>query len=346
MSFKVNKRVQLKSTMRYHRLFRCQHLHRVHHPKRRSSSLKTKSFSFISSISKSIHKCQCRILQFFSKLAAGPRRHQCFVILKREEEPISSEPNVRPRIKLKFSTSFSQVVPRVTVLKEEERQAEVQVEKHQHLLPPLVSSKKRTVVLDLDETLVHSTTGTPPPNYDFMITPTIEGVTMNFYVLKRPGVDEFLEAISKKYEVVVFTAGLEQYASLLLDVLDPKGLISHRLYRDSCKPLVKRRFAKDLSTIGRDLENVVIVDDNPRSYALQPANAIPIKRFVDDVEDKELEKLLGFFEMYCDGFEDMREAVKQYLGGANNTTKPARTSSSSRHRNTRDLSSVIKYHRI
>ncbi|MBA0599040.1 hypothetical protein Gorai_005279, partial [Gossypium raimondii] len=339
MSFKVNKRVQLKSTMRYHRLFHCQHLHRVHHPKRRSSSLKTKSFSFISSISKSIHKCQCRILQFFSKLAAGPRRHQCFVILKREEEPISSEPNVGPRIKLKFSTSFSRVVPRVTVLKEEERQAEVQVEKHQHLLPPLVSSKKRTVVLDLDETLVHSTTGTPPPNYDFMITPTIEGVTMNFYVLKRPGVDEFLEAISKKYEVVVFTAGLEQYASLLLDVLDPKGLISHRLYRDSCKPLVKRRFAKDLSTIGRDLENVVIVDDNPRSYALQPANAIPIKRFVDDVEDKELEKLLGFFEMYCDGFEDMREAVKQYLGGANNTTKPARTSSSSRHRNTRDLSS-------
>ncbi|XP_052875894.1 uncharacterized protein LOC108488268 [Gossypium arboreum] len=304
--------------MRYHRLFRCQHLHRVHHPQRRSSSLKTKSFSFISSISKSIHKCQCRILQFFSKLAASPRRHQCFVILRREEEPISSEPNVEPRIKLKFSNS----------------------------LPPLVSSKKRTVVLDLDETLVHSTTGTPPPNYDFMITPTIEGVTMNFYVLKRPGVDKFLEAISKKYEVVVFTAGLEQYASLLLDVLDPKGLISHRLYRDSCKPLVKRRFAKDLSTIGRDLENVVIVDDNPRSYALQPANAIPIKRFVDDVEDKELEKLLGFFEKYCDGFEDMREAVKQYLGGANNTTKPARTSSSSRHRSTRDLSSVIKYHHI
>ncbi|KAH1048470.1 hypothetical protein J1N35_039254 [Gossypium stocksii] len=346
MSFKVNKRVQLKSTMRYHLLFRCQHLHRVHHPKRRSSALKTKCFSVISSISKSIHKCHRRILKFFSKLAVGPRRHQCFVILKREEEPITSEPNVLPRIKLKFGTSFSPIVSRITVLKEEERQAEVQVEKYQHLLPPLVSSKKRTVVLDLDETLVHSTTGTPPPNYDFMIRPTIEGVTMNFYVLKRPGVDEFLEAISKKYEVVVFTAGLEQYASLLLDILDPKGLISHRLYRDSCKPLVKRRFAKDLSTIGRDLENVVIVDDNPRSYALQPANAIPIKRFVDDVEDKELEKLLGFFERYCDGFEDMREAVKQYLGGANSTTKPTRTSSSSHHRNTRDLSSVIKYHRI
>lgn len=342
MSFKVNKRVQLKCTMRFHRLFRCQHLQRVHHPKRRSSSVKTKSFSVISSISKSIHRCQCRILQFFSKLAAGPRRHQCLVILKREGEPISSGPRVGPRIKLKLNTSFSPVVPRVTMLKEGERQ----VEKHQYLLPPLVSSKKRTVVLDLDETLVHSTTGTPPPNYDFMITPIIEGVTMNFYVLKRPGVDEFLEAISKKYEVVVFTAGLEQYASLLLDVLDPKGLISHRLYRDSCKPLVKRRFAKDLSTTGRDLGNVVIVDDNPRSYALQPANAIPIKRFVDDVEDKELEKLVGFFERYCDGFEDMREAVKQYLGGANNTTKPARTSSSSHHRNTRDLSSVIKYHHI
>ncbi|MBA0778242.1 hypothetical protein Gotri_006133 [Gossypium trilobum] len=111
-----------------------------------------------------------------------------------------------------------------------------------------------------------------------MIKPSIYGLRMNFYVWKIPRVDEFLEAISKKYEVVVVTAGLEPYASLLLDILDPKGLISHRLYRDSCKQLGRGRFIKDLLKIGRDLKQVVIVDDNPKSYTFQPANAIPIKR--------------------------------------------------------------------
>ncbi|KAL4291121.1 hypothetical protein GQ457_14G008940 [Hibiscus cannabinus] len=186
-----------------------------------------------------------------------------------------------------------------------------------HLLPPLVPGKKRTVVLDMDGTLVHSTEDPPPPSYDFVITPiAANGVAKNLYVSKRPGVDEFLEAVSEKYEVVVFTAGMEAYASPLLDVLDPKGLISHRLYRDSCQKLGKNKFTKDLSELGRELDNVVIVDDIPRMYCLQPENGIPIKKFTDDFEDRELEKLLGFFQCYCDGFDDMRDAVKHYFGGA------------------------------
>ncbi|MCL7024166.1 hypothetical protein MKW94_019146 [Papaver nudicaule] len=71
---------------------------------------------------------------------------------------------------------------------------------------------------------------------------------MNFYVLKRPGVDEFLESISKKFEIVVFTAGLKEYASLVLDKIDPNGVITHRLYLDSCKEM-DGRFVKDLSQI-------------------------------------------------------------------------------------------------
>ncbi|KAK9031150.1 hypothetical protein V6N11_032537 [Hibiscus sabdariffa] len=270
---------------------------------RRSSSLvRTKSFSVVASIRNSIHICHCCIMEFFSELA-GPKRHQCLVILKREGPNSKRRPNVGPKIKFKHNTDLS--IPRAVVTKE-----------HRGLLPPLAPDKKRTIVLDLDETLVHSMTDPRPPNYDFIVTPFLNGVTMNFYVLKRPGVDEFLEAISKKYEVVVFTAGLEPYASSLLDLLDPKGLISHRLYRDSCNQPEERKFTKDLSKIGRELGKVVIVDDNPRSYALQPENGIPIKKFVDDFEDRELEKLLGFFERNCDGFEDMRDAVKEYFGGA------------------------------
>lgn len=181
-------------------------------------------------------------------------------------------------------------------------------------LPPLVSDKKGTIVLDLDETLVHSCLDPPPPRYDFTVTRNMNRVTINFYVLKRPGMDEFLEMISKKYEVVVFTAGHKDYASKVLDILDPKGLfISHRFYRDSCKRVRGIKFVKDLSKIGRDLKKVVIVDDNPKSFALQPENGIPIKPFLgDELWDRELMKLAGFFER-CDVFQDMRDAVNQYV---------------------------------
>lgn len=129
-------------------------------------------------------------------------------------------------------------------------------------------------------------------------------------MLKRPGVDEFLEALAAKYEVVVFTAGLKEYASLVLDRLDRKSVIAHRLYRDSCKE-VDGRFVKDLSELGRDLKCVVIVDDNPNSYMLQPRNAVPVRPFVDDLEDRELSKLVSFFKG-SDYFHDMRDAVKHY----------------------------------
>ncbi|KAL4290800.1 hypothetical protein GQ457_14G008960 [Hibiscus cannabinus] len=273
---------------------------RVHVRKSSSSVLKTKSCSVVASIRESIGKCHCCIRRFFSEL------DRCFVQVPKREEPSCMELNVGPNTELELELETS--------LSGDTRAA---VTKDQHLLPPLVTGKKRTVVLDMDGTLVHSKEDPPPPSYDFMITPNASnGVPKNFYVLKRPGVDEFLEAISEKYEVVVFTAGMEAYASLLLDVLDPKGLISHRLYRDSCRKLDKKKFAKDLSELGRELDNVVIVDDIPRMYCLQPENGIPIKKFTDDFEDRELEKLLGFFQSYCDGFDDMRDAVKHYFGGA------------------------------
>lgn len=123
--------------------------------------------------------------------------------------------------------------------------------------------------------------------------------------------DEFLDALAAKFEIVVFTAGLKEYASLVLNQLDKKSVISHRLYRDSCKE-IDGKFVKDLSEVGRDLGRVVIVDDNPNAYFFQPENAIPIPSFIDDPADEELGKLVKFFEV-CDCYDDMRDAVKHYL---------------------------------
>ncbi|XP_047309507.1 CTD nuclear envelope phosphatase 1 homolog, partial [Impatiens glandulifera] len=82
---------------------------------------------------------------------------------------------------------------------------------------PLPKSEKRTIFLDLDETLIHSTSHLPNHIFDFIVRPIINGVQVKFYVSKRPFVDELLETLSQKFELVIFTAGLEEYASLVLD---------------------------------------------------------------------------------------------------------------------------------
>ena len=100
-------------------------------------------------------------------------------------------------------------------------------------LPPLQGTKEYTLVLDLDETLVHSSFK-PVPNPDFVIPVEIDGVVTDVYVLKRPWVDYFLEQCAARYEIVVFTASLSKYADPLLDFLDPRKTIKHRLFRESC----------------------------------------------------------------------------------------------------------------
>lgn len=126
------------------------------------------------------------------------------------------------------------------------------------LLPQRAADVGRnTLILDLDETLVHSSFTKITADIDIEIQ--VEGESYNVYVLKRPGVDEFLSKCAELFEVVVFTASLPAYADPLLDVLDPKGLIKFRLFRDSCS-YSDAGYVKDLSRLGRDLKHVVIVD--------------------------------------------------------------------------------------
>jgi len=78
-----------------------------------------------------------------------------------------------------------------------------------HLLQPMrVQDKhKKCVVIDLDETLVHSSFA-PVHNADFVIPVEIDGTIHQVYVLKRPYVDEFLQKMGDLFECVLFTASL------------------------------------------------------------------------------------------------------------------------------------------
>lgn len=78
---------------------------------------------------------------------------------------------------------------------------------------------KKTLVLDLDETLVHSSFK-PPENADIVLPVDIEGKVCYVYVLIRPGCITFLEELAEYYELVIFTASLSKYAEPLMKILD------------------------------------------------------------------------------------------------------------------------------
>lgn len=145
---------------------------------------------------------------------------------------------------------------------------------------------KKTLILDLDETLVHSSFR-PVPSPDFVIPVEIDGRIVDVYVIKRPYVDEFLKAVGPRFEVVVFTASLGKYADPLLDLLDIHKVIKWRLFREACYPF-EGSYVKDLQCMGRDPKSMILVDNSPHSYAFQPENAVPIGTFIDDMEDQEL----------------------------------------------------------
>lgn len=153
---------------------------------------------------------------------------------------------------------------------------------------------KKCLVLDLDETLVHSSF-----KYlrqaDFVIPVDIENQIHNVYVIKRPGVDEFLKRVGEIYEVVVFTASVSRYGDPLLDELDIHHAVHHRLFRDSCYNY-QNNYIKNLSQLGRPLNDIIILDNSPASYIFHPQHAIPISSWFSDAHDNELLDIIPFLE--------------------------------------------------
>ena len=167
-----------------------------------------------------------------------------------------------------------------------------------HCPPPsnqcLAQLKKcpmKTLVLDLDETLIHSQHNCIIP-YDFSINVKIDGVPTQFYVYKRPHLDFFLQQVSQWYYVVLFTASLESYANAIASQLDPTQLyIKRRYFRHNCS-IDFTGYTKDLRIIQKDLSRIFIIDNSPTAYKGNPDNAIPIKSWYADTNDTCLLELL------------------------------------------------------
>ncbi len=137
----------------------------------------------------------------------------------------------------------------------------------------------RTLVIALDETLVHS----------------LYTRSNGWRVAKRPGAEAFLAYLCSFYEIVIFTSGLPSYADPILDRLDPNGYITHRLYRAETR-YEKGVHVKDLTGLNRDLSRVVVIDHDMKKCKYQLDNAVEVPKWADDPADTTLLDLIPFLE--------------------------------------------------
>jgi Dullard-like phosphatase family protein len=161
------------------------------------------------------------------------------------------------------------------------------------------SLKQYTLVLDLDETLVHFTDDPNDAN---------KGV-LHF----RPGLFEFLDKVSEYYELVVFTAATKEYADPILEAIEQNKIIfEYKLYREHTT-IIGDDFVKDISKLGRDLSKVIIVDNMPQCFRLPKENGVFIRPFWGkDNEDCALIDLVPILISIAKEGLDVRKGLLHY----------------------------------
>ncbi len=170
-------------------------------------------------------------------------------------------------------------------------------------------NQKKTLILDLDETLVHADFSKKFNNHDHIISFQYEEKLVSVGIFIRPGVKEFLKRVSQIFEIFIFTASKKEYADACIDIIDPENKIfKHKLYRDSCIPINNRTYIKDLRIfVNRKQENLILVDNSFYSFCNQPKNGVLINSYYNDPEDKELLNLINYLENYLNPSKDIRE---------------------------------------
>ena len=173
------------------------------------------------------------------------------------------------------------------------------IEFSNRICPPYIKEqnlKKYSLVLDLNETLI-----------SFKLTTDNQGL-----VRTRPFLFEFLDSVSKYYEIILFTCSTQNYTDSIVKAIEyNKKYFDYIFYRHHTI-VIKNDFVKDLTRIGRPLDSIIIIDNMPQNYRLQKENGINIKSFWgDDSEDTALYDLIPILTNIANQNEDLRDALEK-----------------------------------
>ena len=163
------------------------------------------------------------------------------------------------------------------------------------------NQKEFSLILDLNETLVHF---------------QIRQEDNTEYVIKiRPGLSDFLENLSKYYELIVFTGSTREHANIIIDAIEgekDKIYFNYRLYRNHMI-IIDNEFVKDLNRIGRPLDKIIIVDNRPQNFRLQKENGICIKSFYgEDNNDMNLINLKNILIKIAQDGGNIKYGLQKY----------------------------------
>ncbi|KAM0272864.1 hypothetical protein ACHAQH_008550 [Verticillium albo-atrum] len=177
-------------------------------------------------------------------------------------------------------------------------------------IEPADRKYQKTLILDLDETLIHSMSKGGRMSTGHMVEVRLNQTYVGaggqtslgpqhpilYWVNKRPYCDDFLRRVCKWYNLVVFTASVQEYADPVIDWLESeRKFFSARYYRQHCT-FRQGAFIKDLSSVEPDLSRVMILDNSPLSYMFHQDNAIPIQGWINDPTDNDLLHLVPLLE--------------------------------------------------
>eukprot|EP00055_Hartaetosiga_balthica_P010431 m.44412 g.44412 ORF g.44412 m.44412 type:complete len:303 (+) comp7168_c0_seq1:89-997(+) len=169
------------------------------------------------------------------------------------------------------------------------------------LLPPQKHpsqlSSDYTIVLDVEETLIHSQWT----------------AKHGWRTVKRPGVDRLLQTCFQLgFEIVLFSEKEVMDSMMLMEKLDKYHIAEFKLFKGHMR-FHNGELVKDLTLLNRDLSKVIVVDNHRESFAKHPNNGVCIKPFEGDPTDNSLEGLVVFLTHLMNAQpEDVREILKTY----------------------------------
>ena len=145
-----------------------------------------------------------------------------------------------------------------------------------------MNEQRLVLLVDLDQTLIHTTNENIPANMrDVKHFRLHNHQSSPWYHTKiRPKTEEFLEKISKLFELHIVTFGARMYAHTIAQFLDPgKKYFSHRiLSRDEC--FDTRAKTANLSSLFPCGDHMVcIIDDREDVWSFAP-NLVHVKPYI------------------------------------------------------------------